>query len=79
MTLLLGSFTFAQKKTTTKPIVKPAPLESPKVNYPKEAVDKCYIYTAEEKKRQPRSKNRNPYRVWRIIHPRPYYCHKNQL
>lgn len=50
ITLLLGSFTFAQKKTTTKPIVKPAPLESPKVNYPKEAVDKCYIYTAEEKK-----------------------------
>ena len=50
ITLLLGSFFFAQKKTTTKPIDKPAPFMHPKVNYPKEAVDKCYIYTPEEKK-----------------------------
>ena len=50
ITLLLGSFFFAQKKTTTKPIVKPARLEPPPTSRPEMAVDKCYIYSTEEKK-----------------------------
>ena len=41
---------FAQKKTTTKPIVKPARLEPPPTSRPEMAVDKCYIYSTEEKK-----------------------------
>jgi len=49
-TLLLGSFTMAQKKTTTKKIVRPAPLEPPVAKKLEEAKDKCYIYPTREKK-----------------------------
>lgn len=49
-TLLLSSFTMAQKKTTTKKIVRTAPLEPPVAKRLEEAKDKCYVYATQEKK-----------------------------
>ena len=49
-TLLLGSFTMAQKKTSKKKIVPPEILEPPVAEPLEERKDKCYIYPTQEKK-----------------------------
>lgn len=54
--LLTSCFAFGQKKTAKKqsvpPIVKPAPIETPKIEQPISYDDeeKCFIYTKDEKK-----------------------------